>query len=62
MRAPYIGGTANTRARGLGEVHTDIVLKVLKSATDAAYNDFLERKLVEWYAAAPKSYRHAPAQ
>ena len=30
-------------------------------ATDATYTDFLERKLVEWYVAPPKSDRHAPA-
>ena len=28
--------------------------------TDAAYTDFLDRKLVEWYATAPKSDRHVP--
>ena len=33
---PYIGGTADTRAAGLCEVHTDVVLKVLKLVTDAA--------------------------
>ena len=58
---PYIGGTADTRAAGLCEVHTDVVLKVLKLVTDAAYTDFLKPKLVEWYAAAPKSYSHDPA-
>ena len=41
-------------------MHADVVLKVLKLATDAAYTDFLEGKLVEWCAAAPKSGRHAP--
>ena len=30
-------------------------------ATDAAYTDFLQRKLVKWYAAAPTSDHHAPA-
>ena len=60
--APNIGGTSDTRAASLGEVHTDVVLKVLKLETDApaAYSDFLDRKLVEWYAAAPKSDSHAP--
>ena len=58
---PNIGGTSDTRAASLGEAHADVVLKVLKLATDAAYTDFLDRKLVEWYAAAPKSDRHAPA-
>ena len=55
---PNIGG----RAASLGEAHTDVVLKVLKLETDAAYTDFLDRELVEWYAsaAAPKSDRHAP--
>ena len=56
----YIGWAADTRASGLGEAHADVVLKVLKLATDAAYTDFLQRKLVEWYAAAPTSDRHAP--
>ena len=58
---PYIGGTSDTRAAGHGEAHADVVLKVLKLATDAAYTNFLERKLVEWYAATPKSDCHAPA-
>ena len=58
---PKFGGTSDTRAASLGEAHADVVLKVLKLATDAAYTDFLDRKLVEWYAAAPKSDRHAPA-
>ena len=61
MVTQYIGGTADSRASGLGEAHADVVLKVLKLATDAAYTDFLQRKLVEWYAAAPTSDRHAPA-
>ena len=30
--------------------------------SDADYTARLKRKLVEWYAAAPKSQRHAPAQ
>ena len=57
---PYIGWTSNTSAAGLGEAHAEVVLKVLKfvTVTNAAYTDFLERKLVDWYAAArrhPKS-------
>ena len=39
---PYIGGTSDA----------DVVLKVLKLETDAVYTDFLDRKLVGWYAAA----------
>ena len=42
---PYISGTDDTRAAGLGEAHVDVVLKVLKLATDVAYTDFLKRKL-----------------
>ena len=57
---PYISGTSDTRAAGLGEAHADVVLKVLMLETDAAYTDFLDRKLVEWYAASPKSESHAP--
>ena len=57
---PYIGKTANSCASGLGEAHADVVLEVLKLATDAAHTDFLQRKLVE-YAAALTSDRHAPA-
>ena len=33
----------------------------LKLASDAEYTAYLQRKLVGWYAAAPKSDRHAPA-
>ena len=55
-----IGRTSDTRAANLGEAHADVVLKVLKLETNADYTDFLDRKLVEWYAAAPKSDRHAP--
>ena len=46
---PYIGGTSNTSAAGLGEAHAEVVLKVLKfvTVTNAAYTDFLERKIVE---------------
>ena len=29
---------------------------------DVAYTNFLKRKLVEWYAAAPNTDSHAPAQ
>ena len=57
---PSIGRTADTRASGLGEAHADVVLKVLKLATEAAYNAF-QRKVVEWYAATPTSDCHAPA-
>ena len=57
----YIGGTSDTSATGLGEAHADVVLKVLKLVTDAAYTDFLERRLVKWFA-APKSDLHAPEQ
>ena len=57
-----ISWTANTSARGLGKAHTDLDLKVLKLATDEAYIDFLQRKLVEWYADTPKSDCHAPGQ
>ena len=57
---PNIGGTSDIRAASLGEAHADVVLKFLKLETDAAYTDFLDRELVEWYAAAPKSDRHAP--
>ena len=53
---------SKTRAGGLGEEHANIVLKVLKVVTDAAYTDFLKRKLVGWYATAPKSDHHAPVQ
>ena len=53
--------TSDTSAAGLGEAHADVVLKVLKLATDAAYTDSFQRKLLEWYAAAPKSDRYAPA-
>ena len=45
---PYIGGTSDA----------DVVLKVLNLETDAAYTDFLDRKLVEWYASAHKSDSH----
>ena len=57
----YFGGTANPRAAGLGEAHADVVLQVLKLATDLNYTDFLERKLVEWYQAEQKSDRHVPS-
>ena len=57
---PYIGGTADTRAGGLGEAHADVVLMVMKLATDASYTNFLKCKFMEWYAAAPKSDSHAP--
>ena len=57
---PNIGGTSDTRAASLGE-RTPTSFSRSKSETDAAYTDFLDRKLVEWYAAAPKSDRHAPA-
>ena len=60
MVTPNIGGTSDARAASLGEAHADVVLKVLKLKTEAAYTDFLDRKLVEWYATAPKSDRHAP--
>ena len=36
----YFGGTADLRAAGLGEAHTDVVLRVLKLATDSNYTDF----------------------
>ena len=42
---PYICGTSDA----------DVVLKFLKLEMGVAYTDFLDRKLVEWYAAAPKS-------
>ena len=58
----YIGGTADASAAGLGEAHADVDIKVLKLETDAAYTNFLQRKLVEWYKAAPKSDCYAPAQ
>ena len=51
-------GTSTT---GLGEEHIDVVLRVLKLATDAAYTDFLKCNLVEWHTAVPKSDSHAPA-
>ena len=57
---PNIGGTSDNRATSLGEAHADVVLKVLKLETHAAYTNFLDRKLVEWYATVPKSDRHAP--
>ena len=59
---PYFRGTANTRVAGLGETHADVVLQVLKLATDSAYTDFLKRKLVDWNQAAPKPDWHAPNQ
>lgn len=31
-------------------------------AADAAYTDFLKRKLVKWYSTASKSDSHAPSQ
>ena len=42
---PVGGAGADTRAAGLGEAHADVVLKVLKLATNAAYTDFLKRNL-----------------
>ena len=56
---PNIGGTSDTRAASLGE-RTPTSFSRSKSETDEAYTDFLDRNLVEWYAAAPKSDRHAP--
>ena len=60
MVTPNIGGTSDARAASLGEAHADVVLKDMKLETDAAYTDFLDCKLVDWYAAAPKSDSHAP--
>ena len=47
---------------GSVELLANVVLKVLKLAIGAAYTIFLKHKLAEWYAAAPKSDWHAPAQ
>ena len=38
VNTPYVGRTADTSAGGLGEAHAEILLKVLKLATDEAYN------------------------
>ena len=46
---PYLGGTADSRAAGIGEAHADVVLQVLELATDSNYSYFLKRKIVEWY-------------
>ena len=58
---PYAAGSGDTRAAGLAEAHADVVVKYLKLVSDADYTAYLQRKLVEWYAAAPKSDRRAPA-
>ena len=60
--APYIGGSADTRATGLAEAHAEVIVGVLKKADDAQYSEYIKRKLVEWYDLAPKSDRHAPRQ
>ena len=59
---PYFRGTTDPRAAILGEEQADIVLPVLKLATESAYTDFLKHKLVDWYEASPKSDQHAPSQ
>ena len=59
----YMGGTADPRANGIGEVHADVVHKTLKMVGDQAYYyDFLKRKLVDWYASAPATARQAPGE
>ena len=60
---PYAAGSCDTSAAGLAEANVDIVLKYLKLVSDAECKSYLQRnlKLVEWYAAALNSDRHAPA-
>ena len=50
-----MGGTADPRAAGLAGARADVVLKILKMASDSDYTLFLKRKVVEWYQAASKS-------
>ena len=48
-------------AAGLAEAHADVALKHLKLVSDTEYTSYLQPKLVEWYAAAPKSDCRASA-
>ena len=63
VTAPYAIGASDTRAAGLAEAHADAVLKYLNLVSDTDFTAFLKRKLVEWYAAAPKNdCRAAPGE
>ena len=59
VTAPYAIGAGDTRVAGLAEAHADAVLKYLNLVSDTDFTAFLKRKLVEWYAAAPKNDRRA---
>ena len=41
-------------------MHAEAVLKYLNLASDAEFTAYLKRKLVEWYAAAPKNDHCSP--
>ena len=57
----YFGGTADLGCTGLHEAYADVVLQVLKLATDLNYTNFLKCKL-DWCQEALKSDWHAPSQ
>ena len=59
--APYAARVADRRADGLAEAHADAVYKFLNQVDDASFTALLQRKLTDWYAAAPKMDRHAPS-
>ena len=48
------------RTNGLAKAHADAVLKYLNLVPYTDFTVFLKRKLVEWYAAAPKNDSCAP--
>ena len=43
-----------------GENNAEAVLKYLNLVSDAEFTAYLKRKLVEWYAAAPKNDHRSP--
>ena len=59
--APYLRGTADPRAQGFAENVAAEAFDRLNAVKKADYMDFLKRKLGEWYRAAPKGLRPAPA-
>ena len=59
--APYLRGTADPSAQGFAEAVAAEAFDRLNAVKKAQYMDFLKRKLGEWYRAAPKGLRPAPA-
>ena len=41
-------------------MHAEAILKYLNLVSDAEFTAYLKRKLVEWYAAAPKKDHRCP--